>query len=165
MVKIVKPTPSRAQLRRIRRIRIILTTIVLLAVFAVVFFFILPNLPSKPTGGSVSGTEQENSEPVSEEISTEELLAQKKAETIETADYLAMTYDYDNAITLIQSIPNYTEDEELKAKIVEYAAAKDSCVRVNISEVTHIFYHSLVVDPERAFNPDKFQGRPPAPGA
>lgn len=159
MVKIVKPTPSRAQLRRIRRIRIILTTIVLLAVLCVVFLFILPNLPSKPTGGSVSGTEQDNSQIVSEEVSTEELLAQKKAEIIIAADKLAVTYNYDGAITLIQSIPDYTADEELKAKIIEYAAAKDSCVRVNIDEVTHIFYHSLVVDPERAFNPDKFQGR------
>ena len=159
MVKIVKTPPSRAQLRRIRRIRILLTTIILVAIFSIVFFFIIPNLPSKPTGGSVAETESTNSEPASEEISTEELLAQKKAETVIEADKLAVTYDYEGAIALIQSIPDYTEDEELKAKIIQYAAAKDACVRVNIDEVTHIFYHSLVVDPERAFNPNKFQGR------
>ena len=39
------------------------------------------------------------------------------------------------------------------AKISEYTTAKDACVRVDINQVTHIFYHSLVVDPQKAFFP------------
>ena len=76
---------------------------------------------------------------------------QARLQLLEEADYLAATYDYDGAIALIQSIENYTEDTELTDKIAGYEAVKATCVPVNIKEVTHIFYHSLVVDPERAF--------------
>ena len=43
------------------------------------------------------------------------------------------------------------------AKISEYTTAKDACVRVDINQVTHIFYHSLVVDPQKAFFQDNKQ--------
>ncbi len=43
----------------------------------------------------------------------------------------------------------------MAAKTEEYEATKASCVPVNIDQVTHIFYHSLVVDPDKCFgNPD-----------
>ena len=43
------------------------------------------------------------------------------------------------------------------AKISEYTTAKDACVRVDINQVTHIFYHSLVADPQKAFFKDNKQ--------
>ena len=48
-------------------------------------------------------------------------------------------------------IQGYERDTELTAKISDYEAKKAACVPVNIDEVTHVFYHSLVVDPELAF--------------
>lgn len=81
----------------------------------------------------------------------EEAVEAAKAELIEKADRLALSYDYDGAIAMIQSYENYQEDTGLTDKIAEYEAVKATCVPVNIKEVTHIFYHSLVVDPERAF--------------
>lgn len=104
---------------------------------------------SSPTNGPAGGTEN---------LTTEEQQAIQKQEIIAAADYYAMTYDYDTAIATIQSVEGYAEDEELTAKIAEYQATKDSCVRVNMEDVTHIFYHSLVVDPERAFDPNHYQG-------
>lgn len=70
---------------------------------------------------------------------------------IEEADLMAMQYDYDGAMELLKGMEGYAEDTELQAKVAEYEATKASCVPVNIEEVTHIFYHSLVVDPERGF--------------
>lgn len=81
----------------------------------------------------------------------EEALEQEKVQLIEDADRLAASYDYDGAITLIESFENYEEDSRFTDKIAEYEGIKATCVPVKISEVTHIFYHSLVVDPERAF--------------
>lgn len=101
-------------------------------------------------GGAAGGTEN---------MTPEQQQAAKKQEAIATADYYALTYDYDTAIATIQAIEGYEEDAELTAKIAEYQATKDSCVRVNMEEVTHIFYHSLVVDAERAFNPNIYQGQ------
>lgn len=121
---------------------------------ALILLTVIIALTSKPSSGSGNGKN-----PTESEISTEELLAKKKAQLITEADYLATTYDYDAAIAKLQSWEGYAEDEELTTKIAGYEATKASCVRVNMEDVTHIFYHSLVVDPARAFNPNDYQGR------
>lgn len=76
---------------------------------------------------------------------------QERLALLEQAEKLRLSYDYDNAIALLETIEGYSEDEEVQTKITEYQAEKDTCVAVNPEEVTHIFYHSLVVDPVRAF--------------
>lgn len=87
--------------------------------------------------------------------SPEELAQQEKEAAIlqlmADADRLAASYDYDGAIALVEAFEGYEEDARLRVKIAGYEAIKATCVPVDISEVTHIFYHSLVVDPERAF--------------
>lgn len=89
-------------------------------------------------------------------LSQEQVLAQQKQqqkqELLTQADYLAATYDYDAAIELLKTIEGYDTDAEVQEKISGYETTKASCVPVNIDEVTHIFYHSLVVDPHRAFD-------------
>lgn len=117
-------------------------------------------ISSKPSSGTGNGTQQGAQPTETEsEISTEELLAQKRAQLIVDADYLATTYDYDGAIALIQTWEGYAEDQELVDKIASYEATKATCVRVNMEELTHIFYHSLVVDPVRCFPLNETQGR------
>lgn len=98
-----------------------------------------------------TGTVQETEQDVPSE---EEILAEAqrvKEEKTAEADRLAASYDYDGAIELLQSVEDYSTDTQLQEKVTEYETTKASCVPVNIDEVTHIFYHSLVVDPERAF--------------
>lgn len=109
-------------------------------------------LNSNPSSG-------QGNTPTESELSTEELLAIKRAEMLTEAEYLAATYDYDGAISLLQSWEGYAEDEELATLITTYETQKAACVRVDISKVTHIFYHSLVVDPERCFDPSDYQGQ------
>ena len=121
---------------------------------ALIILCVVIALTSKPSSGSGNGKN-----PTESELSTEEILAQKKAALIADADYLATTYDYDAAIAKIQSWEGYAEDEELSTKLAGYESTKASCVRVNMEDVTHIFYHSLVVDPARAFDPNDYQGR------
>lgn len=136
---------SKKQLHQLIAIGIV-TLVVLLG--ALLIFLV----SSKPASSTGKGTESSQSE-ATDQNSTEEILAQKRAEMIAEADYLATTYDYDGAIALIQSWEGYADDTELTAKIASYETTKASCVRVDMSTVTHIFYHSLVVDPERAFVP------------
>lgn len=111
---------------------------------------------SKPASSTAHGTENTETE---SELSPEELRAIQRAEMLASAEHLALTYDYDGAIALIQSWEGYAEDEELTGKITAYETQKAACVRVDISQVTHIFYHSLVVDPVRCFDVNDFQGR------
>ena len=80
----------------------------------------------------------------------EEKNRQRKA-AIADADVMAMGYDYDGAVELLRSLEDYDQDAEIIAKIAEYEATKSTMVAVDMNEITHIFYHSLVVDPERGF--------------
>lgn len=85
--------------------------------------------------------------PVSDEVQVESMLD----EQIKEAEYLAASYDYDAAVSLLKTVEDYESNEQIQALITQYEATKTSCVPVNIEEVTHIFYHTLVVDPKRAF--------------
>lgn len=74
-----------------------------------------------------------------------------KADLLAKAELQAAQYDYDAALETLKNIPGAQEDTEIVKKIADIQQTKDSCVAVNMNEVTHIFYHSLVVDPDRGF--------------
>ena len=76
------------------------------------------------------------------------------ADTIAKAQLMAEQYDYDGAISLLQSIPDYQNDQTITDAISQYQATKAGCVAADVTTVPHIFYHSLVNDPSRAFNAD-----------
>ena len=84
-------------------------------------------------------------------IQEEEAKNKQRQESIEQAEVMAQGYDYDGAIEILKSLENYDKDADIIAKIASYEADKSTLVAVNMNEITHIFYHSLVVDPERAF--------------
>lgn len=73
------------------------------------------------------------------------------------ADRLAAMYDYDAAVeTLANS--DYKEDPEALSLIESYQATAATMVAADNSEITHVFFHILTVDTERAFTDDK-QGK------
>ncbi len=78
--------------------------------------------------------------------------ASSKGGVLEEANRLAASYDYDKAIELVKGFAGYEGDGEMTAAIADYEARKAECVPVNIDEVTHVFYHSLVVDPIKCFS-------------
>lgn len=90
-------------------------------------------------------------EPMSEAEPTDEVLMSSKEDLMVYADILATQYDYDKAIETLDSIENAANDPDVQAKRTEYEQTKASCVPINPNEVTHIFYHSLVVDPDKGF--------------
>lgn len=71
--------------------------------------------------------------------------------TLAEAETLAAMYDYDGAIELLKGMNAYQTNQVLQEKVQEYETAKAACVAINPEEVTHIFYHSLIVDPSKAF--------------
>lgn len=73
------------------------------------------------------------------------------------ADRLAAMYDYDAAVeTLANS--DYKEDPEALSRIERYQATAATMVAADNSEITHVFFHILTVDTDRAFTDDK-QGK------
>jgi len=96
--------------------------------------------PSTPTNNKVESDKNDKK--------TKE---QKKQEAIAEAELLAAGYAYDEAVAKLKTIEGYEKDQKVQQKIADIEAEKATCVPVKLEEVTHIFYHTLVVDPDRAF--------------
>lgn len=92
--------------------------------------------------------EQETPAPVSEEIQAK----------IDEADFVAAGYDYQGAIAMLKEMDGWESSQAITDKIAEYEAA-DSQLQVygNMPGITHIFFHSLVVDNSRAFDGEATQ--------
>ena len=89
-------------------------------------------------------TEPATAETSSDSGSTDERMAQ--------ADRMAQGYDYDGAIDLLKTIPDYETNSAVSQAISDYQTTRDSCVAVDVTTVPHIFYHSLINDTSAAFN-------------
>lgn len=76
---------------------------------------------------------------------------------LEKAEALSVQYDYDGAIALLQSDTNLAAREDFKSAIAGYETAKSALVPVNPQDVTHVFFHSLIMDNKKAFDGDKKQ--------
>ncbi|MCR5371537.1 MAG: polysaccharide deacetylase [Clostridium sp.] len=106
-----------------------------------------------PAGKDPAAVEAEAEIP---ETSTEaETLSPEEERQIEldTAQRMAAGYDYDGAIELLKASA-YAEDEEYAAAIASFEETKSTLVRVNPQEITHIFFHILVMDNARTFDGD-----------
>ena len=84
-------------------------------------------------------------------IREEELRHQKKKEMVAEAEQIALTYDYEGAIAHLKTIEDYNKDGTILAKIASFEAQKSTMSAVYMDEVTHIFFHSLIVDTDLAF--------------
>lgn len=101
------------------------------------------------------GSSGSAAESVPETLSAEEI----KNQTVAQAERLAAGYDYDGACAKIKEIENYSADAELTKKITEYEASKAKTVRwEDMTKVTHIFFHSLIYDTDKAFKSDSASG-------
>lgn len=88
----------------------------------------------------------------------EKVTSSVNANLLTEANDLAMQYDYDGAIALLESQSIRPLDKEVKAAIADYEATKSTLVRVNPEKVTHVFFHSLIIDTDKAFDGDKKEG-------
>lgn len=86
------------------------------------------------------------------EAAADGALVQSSDPVIQAANLKAMQYDYDGAIAQIQSIPGYADNETYVSCIQSYESLKSQAVQwTDYDKITHIFFHSLIVDSELAF--------------
>lgn len=78
----------------------------------------------------------------------------KKKELMAQAELLAKGYDYDGAIALLQTQEGYETDTQIMGKIEELENTKSTLVEYDISQVTHIFFHTLINDCDKVFDGD-----------
>ena len=77
--------------------------------------------------------------------------AQAISETIQKASVPAAQYDYKKAISILKD-SKYSDAEEIQEQVEEYTEKQSELVAVSPDSITHVFFHSLVVDPSRGFS-------------
>lgn len=70
------------------------------------------------------------------------------------ADKMAAQYNYDKAIKYLKEQPEYENTKAFQKAVTEYENTKATCVEYPLEEVTHIFFHTLIVDTSKAFDGD-----------
>ncbi len=109
-----------------------------------------PSDDTTPSGGDTNPSEStppESSNPGYDTAEVEALIAD--------ADFIAAGYDYEKAITMLTAYENYENIPAITEKIGEYQELDSKLVVYPKPETTtHIFFHSLIVDTDRAFDGD-----------
>ncbi len=107
-----------------------------------------PDTPKKPS---------QNTVPI---VQTEPTLSpveinQQAVQLIKDAQKAAAGYDYGKAIQMLRDFEYYDTMPDLAEAVAEYEALdKELVTYTNMFEITHVFFHSLVVDTARAFDSD-----------
>lgn len=132
-------------------------TLALVLLAGGIFFFkskggfpvsLLPASSSNAPGGQALESSKET-EPLTEEQALQNLL--------DEAERLAAGYDYDGAIALLTENEQFKDTQEAASAVAEYEEIKSTLVRVDPSKVTHVFFHSLIMDTAKAFDGDHKQ--------
>lgn len=70
------------------------------------------------------------------------------------AEKLAAGYDYDGAIETLKGSGAYAGSTAMQEAAAGYGSSRDACVEYQPEDVTHVFFHTLIVDPKKAFDGD-----------
>lgn len=74
-------------------------------------------------------------------------------ELIEKADFVAAGYDYAKAIGMLEAFEYFNDIPEMEAKVSQYTLLDSQLISYpKMQEITHVFFHSLIVDTDRAFD-------------
>lgn len=146
--------------KRQRLVRVLLFLLILLVLIVAVgvggFFLFGKNKKTKPVGTTPVGNETPAPESQTEESSTTaDDRTVRLNSLLADANALALTYDYDGAIEMLHSQPEFSEEQAVKDAIASYEETKSTLVRADIGAVTHIFFHSLIMDNSKAFDGDE----------
>lgn len=133
-----------------------------IAAAAVVFILVLV-LAIKAMIGAVHSRQQaaesvsiEESSIAESESESESAAEAKAVDDFKRAELMYEQYDYDNAIELLKSLPDYDANEEAKALVTKCEETKSTLEEQDIYKITHVFFHILCVDPENAFDESKW---------
>ena len=71
---------------------------------------------------------------------------------LEQASLMAAQYDYDGAIELLKSQADYDSNTDMQSAVSEYENTKATCAEYPLEQITHVFFHTLIKDPSKAFD-------------
>ncbi|RZS94479.1 polysaccharide deacetylase family protein [Cuneatibacter caecimuris] len=142
--------------RRVIRNRIIVISLLVVSVALIgVCIKLILDGRGTPASGPVQNTGQVvESQTESAATETTEAAAEEK-QIMKEAELLFAQYDPDAAVEKIKSYAGYASVPEMVAAINTYTEAKSTYVKVDVTKVTHVFYHTLIADSSIALSPEK----------
>ena len=144
-------------------ILLIVAIILLLGIFVALIYLAMDRFGKDPTPTvpttTVTPTTQAPTVPPTTQAPTEPPVPEEALSLMEDAAFIAAGYDYEKAITMLEESPYFAEVEEMASLVEEYRQLESQLVRYAKPEtVTHIFFHSLIVETDRAFDGDGDSG-------
>ena len=146
---------KRRKRRRTPRLLRLLPFLLLLLLLIVLAVFLVRGAGKLISGLRAANAPQET-ETTALETEPETTTAAAVEESLAAAKKLAMMYDYDGAIALLKDDSTVSADPEAQAAIAEYEEIKTTLVRQDPKTVTHVFFHTLMVDPENSLDKSKW---------
>ena len=104
--------------------------------------------PKEEAKAEKEAQKREASEDTSSSTSSDEKALLKKAKK------LAQQYDYTGAISVLKNNWKFATSDKMQEAAAAYMKKRDACVEYPLEEITHVFFHSLIVDTDRAFDGD-----------
>ncbi len=132
----------------------IILIILIIAIAAVVFFSCSKKNSSEVNQESSLGIQIATDSTADTDASSEAKESIPENPIISQASLLAMHYDYDGAIELINSDSSLAGNEEAQRIIASCSDAKEHLVRQDTEKITHVFFHTLIADTSKAFDGD-----------
>lgn len=115
--------------------------------------------PGGEDGDTDTPDDTDDSQGEEPDNSAEEEAKQLFAQLMDKADRTAKGYDYDGAIELLKGVEDYESNTEITDRMKQYEEEKSKLVEwEDVTKVSHVFFHTLIVDTDKAFDGDSREG-------
>ena len=101
--------------------------------------------------------EKETQKREASEDTSSSTLSDEKA-LLKKAKKLAQQYDYTGAISTLKNNWKFATSDKMQEAAAAYMKKREACVEYPLEKITHVFFHSLIVDTDRAFDGDSDEG-------
>ena len=129
-------------------IRFALLVVIVILIFVLGFSAILKGCRMENSGSNVGVGETTTAATLSQSE-----IEQQAQELMKQADFIAAGYDYKAAVTMLMNYEHYDQFPEMATKVSQYQLLDSQLLPyTEMRNITHVFFHSLIVDTSRAFD-------------
>ena len=97
--------------------------------------------------------EKETQKREASEDTSSSTLSDEKA-LLKKAKKLAQQYDYTGAISVLKNNWKFATSDKMQEAAAAYMKKREACVEYPLEKITHVFFHSLIVNTSLAFDGD-----------
>ena len=106
------------------------------------------------TADTAEDDTQDDGQTGEEQTGEEQSEDAEETSPLEQASLMAAQYDYDGAIELLKDQSDYDSNTDMQNAVSDYESIKATCTEYPLEQITHVFFHTLIKDPSKAFDGD-----------